>query len=53
MSKEDRAGARGAEEREGPAAGRGDERAGHRVGAAGAGRRRAGAGAGARAREEP
>jgi hypothetical protein len=37
---EDRAGARGAEEREGPAAERGDEHAGHRVGAAGVGRRR-------------
>ncbi|KAE8804802.1 ABC transporter B family member 15 [Hordeum vulgare] len=36
----DRAGEGGAEEREDPAAGRGDERARHGVGAAGAGRRR-------------
>jgi hypothetical protein len=37
---ENRAGAHGVEEREGPAAERGSEHAGHRVGAAGVGRRR-------------
>jgi hypothetical protein len=37
---ENPAGARGAEEREGPAAERGDEHAGHCVGAAGVGHRR-------------
>jgi hypothetical protein len=37
---ENRAGARGAEEREGPAAERGGEHAGHCVGVAGVGRRR-------------